>query len=139
MGGIIASDVSHVTIQIDGTFVYAFENTVEAAERYIRDWPRSTPGTMTKSGKVLEWMHFRNFTDVTFTSSGVGTFEGRGQKWWGIPGLGYLKREENRPRLIKIDADSKRILFENLYLHESPYWTLTASGISDLGPCIPVV
>ena len=29
------------------------ENTVEAAERYIRDWPRGTPGTMTKSGKVL--------------------------------------------------------------------------------------
>ena len=29
--------------------------------------------------QVLACMAFHNFTNVTFTSSGVGTFEGRGQ------------------------------------------------------------
>ena len=64
------------------------------------------PLLLTQSGSVP--LQFTNFTNVTFTSgvgvpscegtSCVGTFEGRGQKWWGIPGLGYLKRTENRPR-----------------------------------------
>jgi hypothetical protein len=109
VGGIIAKDVRDATISFDGTLVYAFEDTVEAAERYIKSWPRRTKGSKGKEGAVLECMEFTNFTNVTFTSGAsatskckgttcLGTFEGRGQKWWGIPGLGYLKREENRPR-----------------------------------------
>eukprot|EP01047_Picozoa_sp_COSAG01_P064439 COSAG01_NODE_8526_length_2752_cov_29.698455_2_plen_476_part_00 len=124
--GIIAENLRDVTVQFDGTLVYAFEDTVAAAEEYIRTWPRSTAARGIKSGKVLECMHFHNFSGVRFTSSGVGTFEGRGQKWWGIPGIGYLTREENRPRLINIESGSEGIVFENLYLHESPYWTLNA-------------
>jgi hypothetical protein len=124
--GIIAENLRDVTVQFDGTLVYAFEDTVAAAEEYIRTWPRSTAARGIKSGKVLECMHFHNFSGVRFTSSGVGTFEGRGQKWWGIPGIGYLTRGENRPRLINIESGSEGIVFENLYLHESPYWTLNA-------------
>lgn len=135
VGGIIAEDIRDVTISFDGTLVYAFEDTVEAAERYIRDWPRRTTGSKGKEGAVLECMEFRNFTNVTFTSgssvscsgtSCVGTFEGRGQKWWGIPGLGYLKREENRPRMFNVDG--RDLIFENHYYHESPYWTHTTHG-----------
>ena len=126
VGGIIAKDVRDAVIQFEGTLVYAFENTVAAAEEYIKVWPRSTASTKKKEGAVLECMHFHNFTNVRFTSTGVGTFEGRGQKWWGIPGLGYLKRTEDRPRIFNIESGSKDIVFENLYLHESPYWTLSA-------------
>ena len=126
VGGIVAKDVADVTISFDGTLVYAFENTVAAAEAYIKAWPRTTVGTGGKEGKVMECMSFHNFSNVTFTSSGMGTFEGRGQKWWGVPGLGYLKREENRPRLFNVQG--KDLLWENLYLHESPYWTHTSSG-----------
>jgi polygalacturonase len=126
VGGIIARNIRSATIQFDGTLVYAFEDTVSAAEEYIKTWPRSTASTQKKEGQVLECMHFFNFTNVKFTSTGMGTFEGRGQKWWGIPGIGYLKRTEDRPRLITIEGGSSNILFENLYLHESPYWTLDA-------------
>jgi hypothetical protein len=86
VGGIIAENVYDATISFDGTLVYAFENTVAAAEEYIKDWPRKTKGSKGKEGSVLECMEFRNFSKVTITSSGMGTIEGRGQKWWGIPG-----------------------------------------------------
>lgn len=126
VGGIVAENVHGATISFDGTLVYAFEDTVAAAEEYIKDWPRRTKGSKGTEGAVLECMEFRNFSNVTITSSGMGTIEGRGQKWWGIPGLGYLKREENRPRLFNIQG--KDLLFENIYMHESPYWTHSSSG-----------
>ena len=34
---------------------------------------------------------------LTLTSSGVGTLDGNGAKWWGVPGVGYLTRGKNRP------------------------------------------
>ena len=54
-----------------------------------------------------------NISDVIFTSSGIGTLNGNGEKWWGIPGIGYLIREENRPKLLEI-ANSHKILVERL-------------------------
>jgi len=69
--------------------------------------------------------------NVTFTSSGTGTFEGNGAKWWGIPFIGYLERVENRPRLFHIESSSD-IIFENIFLHNSPYWTFTAGDINGL-------
>eukprot|EP01052_Picozoa_sp_SAG31_P046484 SAG31_NODE_8911_length_1364_cov_8.283004_2_plen_237_part_00 len=115
-----------VVIQLDGTLIYAFEDTVAAAEEYIRDWPRRTKGSKGKEGAVLECMHFYNISNVTFTSSGMGTLDGRGQKWWGIPGLGYLKREENRPRMINIEGGSRNVVFANILMEQSPYWTFNA-------------
>ena len=28
--------------------------------------------------------------NVTLTSNGVGTLDGNGERWWGIPGIGFL-------------------------------------------------
>eukprot|EP01051_Picozoa_sp_SAG22_P010762 SAG22_NODE_987_length_6142_cov_3.152242_4_plen_209_part_00 len=126
VGGIIVHNMRDVVIRLEGTLVYAFEDTVAAAEEYIKDWPRRTKGAKGKEGAVLECMHFYNISNVTFTSSGMGTLDGRGQKWWGIPGLGYLKREENRPRMINIEGGSRDIVFANILLEQAPYWTFNA-------------
>jgi len=85
MGGIKAWNLESVTFQLDGTIV--FSNNIE-------EWPREA------NDKVLECLHFSNFHNVTFTSSAVGTLDGQGERWWGLPGIGYLVREENRPRLF---------------------------------------
>jgi polygalacturonase len=62
---------------------------------------------------------------------GQGLVNGKGGKWWGIPGIGYLERGENRPRLVVI-PDSKDILFENIILKDSPYWTFYAPNANGL-------
>jgi polygalacturonase len=61
---------------------------------------------------------------VTFTSNGLGTLEGNGEVWWGIPGIGYLVRTENRPRLFHM-KNCNNTLIENFFFHNSPYWTFT--------------
>ena len=116
MGGIWSHGLNNVTIQLDGTLSFS-DN--------IKEWPTSD-GT-----SVLECIRFSDASNVTFTSSGVGTFEGNGAKWWGFPIISYLERVENRPRLFKLDSP-KDVIFENLLLHNSPYWTFTADGADGL-------
>ena len=116
MGGITASKIESVTFQIDGTVVFS-DN--------MADWPRQG------NGRVLHCIHFHNFTNVTFTSSGVGVLDGQGDTWWGVPGIGYLVRGENRPNLFRID-DSKDILIENLLFLNYPCWTFNAQRVDGL-------
>merc|ERR1711934_660023 len=126
MGGIVSQDLSSVVIQIDGTL--EFGTTTLDAEKYISHWPRSSPGS---KGHVLECLHFTNLTNVTFSSSNEGELNGAGDKWWGIPGVGYLRREENRPRLLKV-SNSRDVVIEKLFLKNSPYWTFLGEGIKNL-------
>ena len=107
MGGIFADGLESVTISFDGTLVFSDD---------MDEWPRS------ENGDVHECFKFSNFKDVTFTSSGKGLIDGKGGKWWGIPGIGYLRRGENRPRLFAMDHGTN-ILMENIILKDSPYWT----------------
>ena len=98
-------------MQLDGTLAFEGPGGLDR-ETYIKRWPRI-------NGRVMECVNFNNFTNVTFTSSGVGTLQGDGAKWWGIPGIGYLLRQENRPRLFAI-SNSQSILFERIALINSP-------------------
>eukprot|EP00091_Calanus_sinicus_P005201 TRINITY_DN15603_c0_g1_i1.p1 TRINITY_DN15603_c0_g1~~TRINITY_DN15603_c0_g1_i1.p1 ORF type:complete len:157 (+),score=41.35 TRINITY_DN15603_c0_g1_i1:102-572(+) len=116
MGGIMVNDIQSVTIQIDGTIIFS-DN--------MDDWPRES------NGDVLECIHFLNITNVTFTSSGVGVLDGQGETWWGVPGIGYLVRGENRPRLFNV-KQSKDILVENLLFLNSPYWTFWVHQVDGL-------
>jgi hypothetical protein len=68
IGGIYASDLRDVVIQVDGTI--AFESDQDS-------WPRDS------SGHVLECILMERLINVTFTSSGLGTFFGNGSGWWG--------------------------------------------------------
>jgi pectate lyase len=116
MGGIKAKNLKSVTIQIDGTIIFSDEITL---------WPRDS------NGSVFECLYFENIENVTFTSSGIGLIDGSGAKWWGPPGIGYLERAENRPRLVNI-AGSRKLLFENLIFKNSPYWTFWVHEVDGL-------
>jgi polygalacturonase len=116
MGGITGAGLADVTFQFDGEVVFS-NNTHE--------WPRN------ENGDVLECFHFTNFTNAVFTSSGLGTLNGNGHRWWGLPGLGYLHYTENRPRLFNVE-NSKNILVENLLFLDSPYWTFWVHGVDGL-------
>lgn len=61
----------------------------------------------------------------------VGTLAGYGQKWWGIPGVGYLLRGENRPRLLRLQQCQK-VLVEKIAMLQSPYWTFYADSVDGL-------
>lgn len=126
MGGIMAENLNSVVIRIDGSL--EFGSTVENRGKYISEWPRRGDG---QHAHVHECMTFSKMTNVTFTSSTEGTLNGDGGKWWGIPGIGYLIRAENRPRLLKIE-DSKDILVEKIFLQNSPYWTFLANSVTNL-------
>lgn len=108
--------LSDITIQIEGMLVFSNKT---------HEWPRD------ESGDVYECIHFYNFTNVVFTSSNVGTLNGNGHRWWGLPGIGYLHYTENRPRLFNVE-NSKNILVENIYFLDSPYWTFYVHGVDGL-------
>jgi len=72
-----------------------------------------------------------NLNRVIFTSNGKGTLDGNGATWWGFPGIGYLLRTENRPKLLEI-ANSRELLVENILFKNSPYWTFWAHDINGL-------
>jgi len=137
MGGVIASGLEDVTLRFDGSLV--FSDDIDA-------WPRDA------DGHVLECLEFNSFTNVTLTScaayvppllgddtyhqpsppsDGAGLIDGRGGRWWGVPGIGYLVRGEDRPRLLRL-TNPHSVLVENLYLKDSPYWTFYASDCDDL-------
>lgn len=117
MGGIHVDNVKDVTIQLDGTLSYATDR---------KSWP-----TEDGSDNVLECFYGQYWENVTFTSSGIGTMDGRGATWWGIPGIGYLQLGENRPRLLSLNR-GKGLLFENILFKDSPYWTFWVTDVDGL-------
>ena len=91
----------------------------------MAEWPRDS------SGHVLHCLQFFDINNVTFTSAGLGTLDGQGEVWWGLPGIGYLVRGENRPNLLKI-TDSSNLLVENIFFFNSPCWTFWAENVDGL-------
>jgi len=64
-------------------------------------------------------------------ADGVGLLNGQGEKWWGVPGIGYLVRGEDRPRMLRIES-SAGIVVENLFFLDSPYWTFWCKECKEL-------
>jgi len=100
--------MTNVTWIIDGTIAFN-DNRAK--------WPRND------DGHVWECIYLTHLVNVTFTSNGKGTFDGRGREWWGA--ARYLDIAENRPRIMHIKYSSN-ILVENLLFKDSPYWTFWA-------------
>ena len=113
MGGISASGLTNVTIDLSGTIV--FSDDVDA-------WPKRP------EGGVTDCLSFSNLTGVVFTSSsGQGVLDGQGKAWWGLPWIGYLMHLEDRPKLFSMDH-GRDILVENITFRNSPYWTFWAQN-----------
>ena len=79
----------------------------------------------------ISLLFFIKCEDLVFTSATIGTLDGNGETWWGFPGIGYLLRTENRPRMLVLDHN-KNILIENLLFKQPPYWTFLASQVDGL-------
>ena len=133
MGGIVAAGKRGLTLSIDGTIVVSGN---------IKHWPRRGEGP---NSRVMEFFEFTDMVDFTITSSqtaspgarganagrdGIGMIDGNGPKWWGIPGIGYLLRGENRPRLLRI-RKSTNVKVERIFFRNPPYWTtfMHANGL----------
>lgn len=114
VGGIVATGLINITIQVDGTLLFSDDRAT---------WPKSD------TGSVLESMTFSNIESVIFTSSGLGTFDGNGKSWWGS--ANYLLYQENRPRLLRI-VKSKDIIVENLLFKDAAFWTFWATDCNGL-------
>ena len=117
MGGLFGSRLVRVTLQFDGVLSFSDD---------IRRWPRGA------DGRVLPCLCLEDLRHVTLTSAtGGGVLDGNGKRWWGVPGLGYLVRGEDRPRLLEIRGASE-VLVERLSLVNAPYWTFWAHGVDGL-------
>ena len=120
MGGISASGLTNVTIDLSGTIV--FSDDVDA-------WPKRP------EGGVTDCLSFSNLTGVVFTSSsGQGVLDGQGKAWWGLPWIGYLMHLEDRPKLFSMDH-GRDILVENITFRNSPYWTFWAQNKTEGATC----
>lgn len=117
MGGIEVKDIKDVVIRIDGTISFLDD---------LDEWPRE------QRGFVLECLHFRHVHNVTFTSDNHrGVIQGNGNQWWGLPGIGYLQRLEDRPRLLSMDQ-STDVVVEYIKFIDSPYWTTSFGSMDGL-------
>ena len=116
MGGIKVVNITSVVLKLEGTLLYSNDT---------RSWPRDY------KRRPLHCMQFNDISNVTFTSSGIGTLDGNGRKWWGIPGLGYLRYGKKRPHLLKI-KHANSLLFENFLFKDSPRWNLVIFDVDGL-------
>ena len=142
-GGVEADGLVDVSISIDGSLVFSPDP---------RTWPHSwgrrlgvsaakepmpcpvprTNATRYGGRGYLAGMAFYNCRNLTLTSSnGRGELNGNGRAWWSLPGIGYLMRHEDRPRLLTVAA-SRGVLVEGLLLLDSPYWTALFERVDDL-------
>ncbi|EGD82886.1 hypothetical protein PTSG_03517 [Salpingoeca rosetta] len=114
MGGIYATGIRDVVIQIDGTLAYLDD---------MKAWPRHP------DGRVFECMHLENVDNITITSSGMGTIDGHGSAWWGA--VEYLLIGENRPKMLYIH-NASQLLFEHILFKNSPYYHVMAEDVEDV-------
>ena len=114
MGGVYAQNIKHVVFQLDGTISYLDD---------MKNWPRDN------NGHVRECMMLEHIDNITFTSSGKGTFDGHGHVWWGA--VEYLIIGENRPRLLHMH-NSAQITIEHILFKNSPYWNVLLDDVADV-------
>ena len=114
MGGVYGANLEDVTLQLDGTLL--FSDDCDA-------WP-----THAGSKMPINAMTFEQTRNFVITSSGTGTFDGNGAAWWGIPGVGYLKRGKNRPPMLSINYATD-FLLEHILFHQAPRFNFGSTGL----------
>eukprot|EP00912_Choanoflagellata_sp_UC4_P000071 UC4_evm1s51 len=110
MGGVVSIGLKHCTIRLEGTLKLSDD---------IKAYPLS-PGKHGKASSMPRIaIRIINSTDLLITSSGTGTIDGQGAKWWGIPGVGYLERGKNRPPLFSMEF-AVDFIIEHILFYQAP-------------------
>lgn len=118
MGGVYASNLTRVTLRIDGTLLWSDD---------IKAWPTQVKKNQTTKMPIIA-MLFEHSTGLTITSSGTGTLDGQGATWWGLPGVGYLARGKNRPPLMTANYVTD-FLLENIDFVQAPRFNFQSSAL----------
>lgn len=116
MGGIYASNLSDITLQIEGTLLFSDD---------CDHWPTETGKKM-----PLTAMTFEHTTNFLITSNGTGTFDGNGAAWWGIPGIGYLVRGKNRPPMLAVRYATDFVL-EHILISQAPRFNFISQALNN--------
>jgi len=120
IGGVYAKNLSHATLQIDGTLLWSGDT---------KSWPTETKhGKPTKMPVIAILLEYT--VGLTITSSGTGVLDGNGPKWWGIPGIGYLERGKNRPPLMTINY-AQDFMLENIHFVQAPRFNFQSAGLKN--------
>jgi len=118
MGGVYAANLSHATLQIDGTLLWSDD---------IKAWPTIMKHNKTSKMPITA-MQFEDTVGLTITSSGTGLLNGNGAAWWGIPGIGYLERGKNRPPMMNIKY-AQDFLLEHINFVQAPRFNFGSGGL----------
>eukprot|EP00048_Salpingoeca_helianthica_P021645 m.13509 g.13509 ORF g.13509 m.13509 type:complete len:525 (-) comp6198_c0_seq1:60-1634(-) len=113
LGGITASNLSSITLQIDGTL---------RALPDLKAWPTSPPN----STSCLNFIDFSYLSNFTLT--GHGSINGEGKAWWNHV-LSGLKPDYSRPHLIVIHS-SIGIRVTHIRMINSPSFHLLLDGVA---------
>merc|ERR1711865_1319567 len=117
-GGVYAANLSHATLQIDGTLLWSDD---------IKAWPTIMKHNKTSKMPITA-MQFEDTVGLTITSSGTGLLNGNGAAWGGIPGIGYLERGKNRPPMMNI-KDAQDFLLEHINFVQAPRFNFGSGGL----------
>ena len=125
-GGVYASNLTGVTLRIDGQVV-AF---TEMNDPCGVAWPLTDPH---------HYMHFIELVDSdNITITGIGLIDGQGIAWWNRYTLGCCGIQKpklgsgcpNRPKLVVVTR-STRVLVENIEVSNSPSFNIQLNQVSD--------
>lgn len=136
MSYMLQNNISYSTLIVPSNTVFYFRTGIFA--RNLRNAILQIDGTMRfqkmsdyDPKKQLACFKFDRSNNVTITSKYAtsqnnyrGLMDGQGSQYWRLPGLGYIKYGENRPRLLRIERTTG-LLIENMVFQDSPYHTVS--------------
>lgn len=117
MGGMVFTNLTNITIQIDGTLSFSDD---------MKAWPKESSKDKKMPRKALI---FQDCSGLKLTSSGTGTLNGNGGKWWGVPGIGYLIHGKNRPPMLNM-VNVSDVIVENLLFLNAPRFSFTSEDLN---------
>lgn len=114
--GVEASHVNDLVLQVDGVI------------RFERD--ESEPSPHWRPAPCF-FIHRSNNITLTSSNPDRGLIDGRGSKYWGVPGIGFLELQELRPRMVEFNLTND-LLIENIIFQDSPYHTIYLESVQNV-------
>lgn len=119
--GVHVQGLHDAIIEINGRLSFRYDTT------HARN---NETGTVHRPISCLTFLNTKNVT-LTSSSATSGSIDGGGPKWWGIPYIGYIQRQEDRPYLLLVNH-TEDMLIEHLLLQDAPYYTMKLSNVDGL-------